>query len=102
MIETNDNVKVGGFLFEKIDETNKYITDPKSFLFNYSNNKFQSFEILKDESDQTFMLFGNGYSMFSFGRDDLNFWKKECNSTSLQKSYDMNVVNLLIYILFSE
>ena len=54
LIETNKNVKVGGFLFEKIDEMGNLIMDPKSFLFNYSNNKFQTFDISKVGSSYIF------------------------------------------------
>ena len=72
LIETDDNIKFGGFISSKIDGYYNYISDENAFVFTFKDNNPMKFDIEKDKKDQAFFLYEkssiyqNKYSSFDY------------------------------------
>ena len=60
------------FFLIKIDKIDKYISDEKSFLFTFKENKPMKFDIKKDQKDDAFYLFDKSDDcLFSIGWNNI-------------------------------
>ena len=68
--DMNGNI-FGGFIKNEIKKQNEWIKDENSFLFTLESNERierMKYEILKEKSDNTFIIFGNDFDyLFQFG-----------------------------------
>ena len=82
LIETDDNIKFGGFISSKINKIEDYISDENAFVFTFKDNKPMKFDIRKDKKDYVFLLifqfhhssiFSNHFHVSSIFHFFLNF-----------------------------
>ena len=86
LIETDENIKFGGFISSKI---NKYydwvndiesISDKNAFIFTFNQNKQLKFDIKKEYWNHSFQLYKKSNDvLFQFGNKDFSIEKEDCN-----------------------
>ena len=97
MIETEDNIRYGGFVHPAIDNYQTFdkegkrhgIVDPQSFVFSFKNNKPMKYEMEEDKKNESvFLLYDNDNpTLFSFGHHDILIKKKGIKSWCQQDGY---------------
>ena len=90
IVEVNEKITIGGFVYEKIEEIDKFIWDRKSFIFTSNEEGFQMFSI--NEYSKSFILYNSKENeLFSFGERDLKVMKENNSDKTMteQLSYDM-------------
>ena len=78
LIENEEGIKIGGFISTQIDkitnygDNKKWISDEKSFLFTFKDNKSMKYDIKKDKQDKAFCLYDKSHlNLFSIGNNDI-------------------------------
>ena len=101
LIQTDDNIKFGGFISSKIYKYNPYfIYDEKAFVFTFKDNKPMKFDIKKDKKYDAFYLCDKShFGLFQIGYD-IDIYKQNKKSHILQEersSFDyQGIENALI------
>ena len=102
LIETDDNIKFGGFISSKIDKIKKTISDSNAFLFTFEDNKPMKFDILKDKKNCAFGLWNKSSDgLFDIGNQDILIYKQNWVESSIyqedRSSFDyQGIENALI------
>ena len=83
LIETNENIKFGGFISSKINKINTFIGDEKVFIFTFKDNKPMKYDIKKEKKSIAFCLWNtlNDY-LFNIGNHDIDI-SKDNNLSSI-------------------
>ena len=88
LIETNDNIKFGGFISSIIDKTNEWIEDENAFVFTFKNDKPLLFPIRNKDKKFAFKLYSfHDEELFSIGLNDIIISKRKHRSTLYQDNY---------------
>ena len=89
LIETEDNIKFGGFISSKIDKYHPIpISDENAFVFTFKDNKPMKFNIKKDRKDRAFKLFEKSDDrLFLIGNGDIRIYKQNVLSSINQDIY---------------
>ena len=93
LIETEDNIKFGGFISSKIDKIYskpkwEKISDENAFIFTFKDDKLMKFDIKKDKTNDVFWLWDNSYDiLFKIGFIDIIIGKQNKESSICQNDY---------------
>ena len=103
LIESDDNIKFGGFISSKIDEYEKWISDENAFLFTFKDNNQMKFDIKKDmkKDDEFFVFHKSSNNLFQIGYHDIWICKQygdsEIHQNGFKSSFDyQGIENALI------
>ena len=83
LIETEDDITVGGYINAQITADLSWIADPNAFIFTFKDNKSQKFTILPEKQHKAFYLWPSGSDwLFDLGGNDLSIYvngrKSDC------------------------
>ena len=82
LIETTDEISIGGFIKKKINCLNRKIGDYDCFLFTNRNNYVQKYQIKSTNKFDAFQLFSKqDPKLFTFG-NDLTIYKEDMKDKS--------------------
>ena len=85
LIETEDNIKFGGFISSKIDKIRKFISDENAYVFTFKDNNPMKFDINKYRKYDAFYLFNKlNYCLFEIGYEDIFIFKHNQKSNIFQ------------------